>query len=404
FIFSFIIFIISLFFKNLFLQFLSVSVLFIFDFLIIYYIAIFINYRKKSIDYFSLSDGMIHPFEDACIKIEAKNLPIPFPGIYFLLNFSINENNNKINTITSSIHFEEKDSFSLNIVFDRHGKFLLKNFKFIFRDIFGLTELSFVSNFEHSIVVYPYFIEAINIPFFLDKGGEEILQSVVKVDSTDFFENRKYYPGDDTRRINWNIFAHSNELHIREVEKIPPKIGQISILYAPFSKNLFEYEYITSLFLATVNYLLKYDFRLKIISPYNSKTCLIDKNSEKEFNNIINMSYRPFEHAVIQDFGKPIVFASFEEYNKIIDYGIIDKSFCAISFYGNNENKKDILKCLWNIDHFDNLFKEIINRFNNLKKQNYRENLLQRQKDISLQRNIQLELYRIGDEFNKIIK
>ena len=85
FIFSFIIFIISLFFKNLFLQFLSVSVLFIFDFLIIYYIAIFINYRKKSIDYFSLSDGMIHPFEDACIKIEAKNLPIPFPGIYFLL-------------------------------------------------------------------------------------------------------------------------------------------------------------------------------------------------------------------------------------------------------------------------------------------------------------------------------
>ena len=83
-----------------------------------------------------------------------------------------------------------KNFLTINIIFDRHGRFNLKNFNFIFRDIFGLTKYILKLNFECILTIYPYFSKAEKIPFFLDKGGEEVIQSVVKVNSTDFFENR----------------------------------------------------------------------------------------------------------------------------------------------------------------------------------------------------------------------
>ena len=176
-----------------------------------------------------------------------------------------------------------------------------------------MTGLIIKCDFNNIIFIYPYFSKSEYIPFFLDKGGEEVLQSVVKVNSTDFFENRKYYPGDDTRRINWKIFAHSGELHIREVEKIPPKIGRISILFTPYSDNFYEYEYISSLFLSTVHFLLKFNFQVKIFYPNNVNGSLIDKTKEKEFNNIINNSYYPIDYNLNTRLKNIVVFSSFEE-------------------------------------------------------------------------------------------
>jgi uncharacterized protein (DUF58 family) len=40
--------------------------------------------------------------------------------------------------------------------------------------------------------------------------------------SDELIETRPYHPGDDTRRINWNAYAHSETLFVRIGEEIPP--------------------------------------------------------------------------------------------------------------------------------------------------------------------------------------
>ncbi len=40
--------------------------------------------------------------------------------------------------------------------------------------------------------------------------------------SEELYEARRYFSGDDPRKINWNIFAHTGELAIREGELLPP--------------------------------------------------------------------------------------------------------------------------------------------------------------------------------------
>ena len=251
------------------------------------------------------------------------------------------------------------------------------------------------------MIVYPYFSKAEKIPFFLDKGGEEVIQSVVKVNSTDFFENRKYYPGDDTRRINWKIFAHSGELHIREVEKIPPKIGQISFLYAPYSKDNREYEYITSLFLSTVHFLLKYNFQLKIIHPGNINGNLIDKTKEKEFNNIINYSYQPIIFDKFNQIKNVVLFASFEEYKKVIKSKLIKDSYAVVSL--NNENideNLNNLNLLINVNNYDGLLKEIVYKLRKKKNKKDIEMEIKELKGLSIYNRIDFKLYRIYDEPN----
>jgi|GEM_PF-1154482 len=401
---SIILYIISLFMKNIFLEFLSFTFLSIFLFLSIYYLIIFLYYKNKTISLINLNYAAVYPFEKYYALIEAARLPIPFTGIYFVLRFDILENNNIIDKYETHINYEGKNFIKLLLLFRRHGKFILNNFYFLFKDIFGLTEYKIKCDFQKNVVVFPYFVESIRIPFLLDKGGEEILQSKIKINSTDFFENRKYYPGDDTRRINWKIFAHSGELHIREVEKIPPRIGQISILYAPYSEYVYEYEYISSLFLATINYLIKLNYEIRVAVPYTENIYILDSSSEKEFNDIINYSYMPFTHEKSKTLKNPIIFASFDEFNNLLKKGRLHKKFCAVTYYDPFENIENIYKYLFYIHRHDNLFREYLSIGRGFFIYKKREKLLMECKKKSESMNIKLNLYRIGSNFNEIVK
>jgi len=44
--------------------------------------------------------------------------------------------------------------------------------------------------------------------------------------SEDLYETRNYQPGDDPRKINWKVFAHSGELSIRQGELLPPPANE----------------------------------------------------------------------------------------------------------------------------------------------------------------------------------
>lgn len=51
-----------------------------------------------------------------------------------------------------------------------------------------------------------------------------------KESAEEFYETRKYYPGDDPRKINWKLFAHSRELFIRVGEEGIPRLDRIFCL------------------------------------------------------------------------------------------------------------------------------------------------------------------------------
>jgi len=332
------------------------------------------------------------------LHIKAEYLPFSFPGIYNSVKFDIYDQNNLIDTASVPV-IKEKGKINLNYKFKKHGDFTIKNMKFILKDIFGFTEFSYNIRSNFKITVYPYYNDNIKVPFFNNKDGSEVLQSVIRINSTDFFENRKYYPGDDPRKINWKIFAHIKELHVREIEKIPPKIGQIYIIFAPFSDIDLEFEYISSLFVTTADFLLKFGVELKILSPSSDNETIINKLNESEFNNIINYSYKPININPNKIIENVIFFGSFHEYSRIIESNLIKNSFAAITFFDENNIKIKDLSFLINIHKYDSLIKDFIDKIKikNMVKKRY--NLLEKINTSSEINKVKLEIYKIGNEF-----
>lgn len=56
--------------------------------------------------------------------------------------------------------------------------------------------------------------------------------------SEDLYETRNYQPGDDPRKINWKVFAHSGELSIRQGELLPPPANEyVFVLWNGMSRT-----------------------------------------------------------------------------------------------------------------------------------------------------------------------
>lgn len=332
------------------------------------------------------------------LHIIAEYLPFSFPGIYYSVKFDIYDQNNLIDTASIPV-IKEKEKLNFNYKFKNHGDFTVKNIKFILRDIFGFTEFSYKIRSNFKITVYPYYNDNIKVPFFNNKDGSEVLQSVIRINSTDFFENRKYYPGDDPRKINWKIFAHIKELHVREIEKIPPKIGQIYIIFAPYSDIAIEFEYISSLFVTTADFLLKFGVELKILSPLSNNELIINKTNESEFNIIINSSFKQIDITAKKSIENVIFFGSFYEYSRIIESNIIKNSFAAVTFFSDDNIRIYDSSFLLKINKYDSLIKDFIEKIkinNQLKK---RYNLLEKITGLSETNKVKLEIYKTGNEF-----
>ena len=391
--------------KNLFAKFLAFSLVIIFVYLLIYHLFIHLLYKKRKIEFTSLTGRNLLLFKKSVIEITGTGFPSLFPGIFFSINFDINENNSILHSAVETVGDIDNGTLRFETLFDRHGKYELTGFKLIFQDIFGFTHYELGFEFEQEIAVLPYFTDDISIPYFTNEGGDQAIQNASKVSSTDFFENRKYYPGDDVRRINWKIFAHIDELHIREVEKIPPKVGEISLLFAPYSDNIIEYEYISSLFFSTCYFLLEKKFDLSILAPYSNSPILINSENEKEFNNIIFNSFKPFPFKKTDSLQSPVVFASFSEYSKMMGEGYLKKdSYCKISFSENDETRRSLISSVFRIDTYDNMFRELADKSSQLKKKKYDANKLQALINNGLSKGIDTEVFKVTYEQFKNFK
>lgn len=384
--------------KNLFIQFISISLGALFLYFSIFYIIVLVRNRIAPIEITTLYDGETFPLRTTEFRIEIKNVLALFPGVDLYISYGVYENGNSQNKITANLTGIEKNVYKFDTSFDRHGKFVLKEFVVRFKDIFGLTELDIKTTCVKTVCVQPYFSDEIKIPIFAENGGDVAIRKTAKENSTDFFENRKYFPGDDPRRINWKIYARFNELQIREVEKIPPKIGEIYVIFAPFSKNSYEYEQASSLFLAMTNYLISNNFVVKAVSSSSKEVKEIRKYDDKAIREITDNSNRKLENINIPADSKPIIFASFAEYSRIINDYSLNGSSAFVSYFVNplaGAKKKDYI---FKILARDNIFMELVFRRNIVKAQLKEDILLEEIKQLSYKKNVELEIFRGSDE------
>lgn len=358
----FVFFLVSIFiFEELILKFLASTLFSLLLFYLLYFLYALWSLKRKPVDISNIVSPVLYPGEKAELELTGENLVLPFIGTYITLRFDMYENHEciaaNINRFCTTI---TKKRLIFEYTPRRHGLYTMKNFRIVIRDLFGFTELQAKVPFEHNFQVFPGYLHEVKIPFLTDKGGDRIIHSVIKEKSTDFFENRKYFPGDDTRKINWKIFAHSDELHIREVEQIPPKMGEVSIAFAPYSSSLTEYEYISSLFFTTIHHLVSYGITVHVLSPSFDKPVKIDQNEEKQFTMLLNSSFQPFSHTqVLRGMSSPIFFASYEEAVNLFSKGLITgKEYLIFSYDNLDIPGSRFLSALFYIEKHDTLFSE----------------------------------------------
>ncbi len=89
------------------------------------------------------------------------------------------------------------------------------------RDRFGFAERMIRMPGETRFTVYPSPAEEA-VEYGASEGGARNREKAEKRRTDEFLETRKYVPGDDTRRIDWKLYAHGDELMLRIGEESPP--------------------------------------------------------------------------------------------------------------------------------------------------------------------------------------
>jgi uncharacterized protein (DUF58 family) len=90
------------------------------------------------------------------------------------------------------------------------------------RDVLGFTEGRASVPLRETLTVYPGLRDPGSAARFMEHADEAASESRQRRRTDDLLEARKYYPGDDPRRLSWKILAHLNELFVRVGEEVPP--------------------------------------------------------------------------------------------------------------------------------------------------------------------------------------
>jgi uncharacterized protein (DUF58 family) len=104
---------------------------------------------------------------------------------------------------------------------DKRGVYECSRALLVANDVLGLTAHRFPVPLRESLCVVPRLNPVPDPPLFKEQTDESMTVSTRRRRSETLLEVRKYYPGDDPRRLNWKVFAHTDELFLRIGEEVP---------------------------------------------------------------------------------------------------------------------------------------------------------------------------------------
>jgi uncharacterized protein (DUF58 family) len=99
-------------------------------------------------------------------------------------------------------------------------------------DLLGFTESFVELEIEEYVKVFPALLDrdAVLMRIASDESTDTMKRKRI---SDELLEVKKYYPGDDIRRLNWKVFAHTGELFLRKGEETPPPDVKLLFIIDP---------------------------------------------------------------------------------------------------------------------------------------------------------------------------
>jgi uncharacterized protein (DUF58 family) len=110
------------------------------------------------------------------------------------------------------------------------GCYQSRDVHIVIRDLLGFTRYRLALPLAEKLRVYPAVqLEAARRPPSLE-GGQEENRGSRRRRSEELLEVRKYFPGDDIRKVHWKVYAHTSELFLRIGEEIPPPESRFLVI------------------------------------------------------------------------------------------------------------------------------------------------------------------------------
>ncbi|MCF7927935.1 MAG: DUF58 domain-containing protein [Spirochaetales bacterium] len=176
------------------------------------------------------------------------------------------------------------------VVPEYRGRYRSEGARLVLRDLLGLAEARIERPGEFLVSVYPKESETEPFLEIPRSGGTAAPKKRRPRPSRDLLEVRKYYPGDDTRRINWKLYAHSRELFLRKGEDRPPPQTEIdTVLLACTREHARSFpdgaciDRLAVLLLDYVEKMSRKSFRVRIFLPDEPPLLDPDGNDRERF-------------------------------------------------------------------------------------------------------------------------
>jgi hypothetical protein len=110
------------------------------------------------------------------------------------------------------------------------GRYQSREAHITVRDLLGLTSCSVRMPLAERLQVFPSVRPEQLARASSLEGGQEQKKHRRKRRSEELLEVRKYFPGDDIRRVHWKVFAHTSELFLRIGEETPPPESRLLVI------------------------------------------------------------------------------------------------------------------------------------------------------------------------------
>lgn len=206
------------------------------------------------------------------LPLEKKSLPVLLPCFipHYIFKLFTEITNTKSKHITINIKLNKtKTIFLINE--NERGVFFNKTEYLELKDIAGFVSAKFFYEKKsiNKIVYVPSYgiSDEIKIPHFFVNYADSLLNFKR---NDELYDMRRYVAGDDIRKINWKVYAHTNQLAIMQGDFTPPPNDFLTIIFqtpivdkiTEFSQTVFEYFVHRTVSILINLYLLNKSFKI----------------------------------------------------------------------------------------------------------------------------------------------
>jgi hypothetical protein len=207
----------------------------VFLFLVVFFLIsnfLYSYYLKRYYDGTDFSDSISYPAESILPGHKFSvylnmNLPYFFiPGVTVVFNQILDFAGRREIDIKAGMG-SGRNKFKIQVGGAPRGSYSATTAQFVVVDVLGFSR-SFVSiPLRKEIRIYPEQTFLNKRISYSGSGGSKLINSNEIYKSDELTDVRKYYQGDDPRKINWKIFAASSELYVskEDIESRPDSLA-----------------------------------------------------------------------------------------------------------------------------------------------------------------------------------